>query len=205
MTVYLLTQTYLNDSGTSEVYSGLQRYIRELTRLLVSRGMTCTVMQKANSGFEREISPGVRIIGIPAGQASSADPYFNYRAHKLIPEDAPTIYCLVELTFPCVRSRSIAIQHGIWWDGEFSRWKIGVIRYLNERVLQRVRSVICVDTNYINWALSVLGTYSLVTDKCRYVPNFVDPASFQADGPSTAVPQSIPVVLFPRRCENKRG
>lgn len=205
MTVYLLTQTYLSEDGRLEVYSGLQRYIRELTRLLVSRGVACVVLQKAGRPFDREVANGVRVIGLPAGPASSADPYFNYRAHKLIPGNAPVIYCLVELTFPCLRQRSIAIQHGIWWDGEFSTWKIQLIRYLNERALRRVQSVICVDTNYINWALSVLGNYSLVTNKCQYVPNFVDPSSFRSDDISSETSGHEPIVLFPRRCENKRG
>jgi glycosyltransferase involved in cell wall biosynthesis len=205
MTIYILTQTYLNDYGTSEVYSGLQRYIRELSRLLVSRGLKCIVMQKAAQPFEREIESGVRIVGIPAGSASSADPYFNYRAHKLIPLGAPVIYCLVELTFPCLRRRSLAIQHGIWWDGEFSRWKIRFIRYLNSRTIRQVQSIICVDTNYINWALSTLGSYDRITHKCKYIPNFVDPSSFHSDIGSAINPPSVPIVLFPRRCESKRG
>jgi hypothetical protein len=96
MIVYMVSQTYLNDEGTSEVYSGLQRYIRELTRLLVSQGLECVVLQKSSRAFESEIRKGVRVVGIPSGSGSSADPYFNYRAHKTIPLDAPVIYCLVD-------------------------------------------------------------------------------------------------------------
>jgi glycosyltransferase involved in cell wall biosynthesis len=99
----------------------------------------------------------------------------------------------------------VAIQHGIWWDGEFSKAKLQLIRYLNSRVVRRSQSIICVDTNYINWALGNLGNYGLITSKCQYIPNFVDSSDFQVtpDTPSTTA--SIPTVLFPRRCEVKRG
>ncbi len=204
--VYLLTQSYLTSDGWRERYSGLQRYVRELTRLIVERGRECVVLQKAAIDFDRTWSPGVRVVGIRATGRAWADPWFNLRAHSRIPADALVIYCLVELAYPCLRANSIAIQHGVWWDGDFPAWKLAVIRALNRRVLRKARALICVDTNYINWCLDVLGLRRLVFGKCHYVPNFVDEQEFPVpdglDEPETGRPLTV---LFPRRCEEARG
>lgn len=163
------------------------------------------VIQKSAVAFDRTIRPCVRVIGVPASSRAFSDPYFNFRAHKLIPSDAPVIYCLVELTYPYLRQRSIAIQHGIWWDGEFPTWKRFIIEKVNERALRQTRAIVCVDTNYINWALGVLPDYASVTAKCHYVPNFVDGDIFQGDDVVPAAGARALNVLFPRRCEPKRG
>jgi glycosyltransferase involved in cell wall biosynthesis len=63
-----------------------------------------------------------------------------------------------------------------------------------------------VDTNYINWCLDVLGMQDKVFQKCHYVPNFVNPLEFNP-GQDQGTPQraGLMTVLFPRRCEEKRG
>jgi glycosyltransferase involved in cell wall biosynthesis len=205
MTIYLLTQTFLSSDGSREIFSGLQRYIRELTRLLARHGHESVVIQKSSVPFDRVTSPGVRVVGIPAQPRASSDPYFNYRAHQLIPSDAPVIYCLVELTYPYLRDKSIAVQHGVWWDGEFAGWKRFIIEKVNARALRRTRAIICVDTNYINWALGVLPDYAAVSAKCQYIPNFVDGELFKCDASAARSGDRALNVLFPRRCEPKRG
>lgn len=205
MTVYLLTQTYLNADGSREIFSGIQRYIRELTRLLVGHGFDCAVIQKSRLPFDRVLCPGVRVIGIPASARAQSDPYFNYRAHELIPPDSPVIYCLVELTYPILRRRSVAVQHGLWWDGEFPAWKRFAIQKINQRALRRAAAVICVDTNYINWSLGVLNDYNQIIEKCHYIPNFVDSTVFRAEPLTFRNGNTVMNVLFPRRCEPKRG
>ena len=203
-TVYLLTQSYLVTDGSREQYSGLQRYVRQLTCLFCDHGFSCIVMQKADRDFDIQFRPGVRVIGIEAKPQAWADPFFNYRAHAVIPVGAPVVYCLVELTYPCARPKSIAVQHGIWWDGEFALWKRRWIEWLNQRAIQKTGGIICVDTNYINWALQNLRNYPLTLHKCHYVPNFVDPQVF-CRTPDTQYRNGGMTVLFPRRCEEKRG
>jgi glycosyltransferase involved in cell wall biosynthesis len=204
--IYILTQSYLRRDARHELYSGLQRYVRELVRLVRERDLGCVVLQKAAANFERTLPDGAKVIGLKVRDDSWGDPVFNFRAHRLIPPGAPVIYCLVELTYPHVRERSLAIQHGVWWDGEFASWKLATIRTLNRRALRRTKGIICVDTNYINWCLDVLGMQETVFQKCHYIPNFVNPREFnqQLD---EGIPRrnGLMAVLFPRRCEEKRG
>jgi glycosyltransferase involved in cell wall biosynthesis len=204
--VYILTQSYLTSDGGREQYSGLQRYVRELVRLVKERGLRCVVLQKAIADFQTTSPDGAQVIGLKARNDAWGDPVFNYRAHQLIPADSPVIYCLVELIYPHVRERSIALQHGVWWDGQFASWKLATIRALNRRALRSARGIICVDTNYINWCLDVLGMQEEVFQKCHYVPNFVNPVEFDP-GQDHATPRrdGQMTVLFPRRCEEKRG
>ena len=204
--IYILTQSYLTRDGSREQYSGVQRYVRELVRTVTERGFRCVVLQKADSDFETNSPDGAQVIGLKACNAAWGDPVFNYRAHQLIPADSPVVYCLVELIYPHVRERSIALQHGVWWDGQFASWKLATIRALNRRALRKSRGIVCVDTNYINWCLDVLGMQETVFQKCHYVPNFVNPLEFDPDRDSV-LPRidDLTTVLFPRRCEEKRG
>jgi glycosyltransferase involved in cell wall biosynthesis len=204
--IYLLTQSYLTRDGSREQYSGVQRYVRELVRIVKERDLKCVVLQKAESDFETISPDGAQVIGLKARDDSWGDPVFNHRAHQLIPQGSPVIYCLVELIYPHVRERSVALQHGVWWDGGFASWKLATIRALNRRALRKARGIICVDTNYINWCLDVLGMQEAVFKKCHYVPNFVNPTEFSA-GSDNGQPRddTLMTVLFPRRCEEKRG
>jgi glycosyltransferase involved in cell wall biosynthesis len=204
--VYILTQSYLTPDGRRELYSGLQRYVRELVRLVKERGLKCVVLQKAGANFETTSPDGAKVIGLKVRDDSWGDPVFNLRAHRFIPPGAPVIYGLVELTYPRMRERSLAVQHGVWWDGEFAAWKLATIRRLNRRALRKTRGIICVDTNYINWCLDVLGMQETVFQKCHYVPNFVNPCEFNVPANEGVPPRNgLMTVLFPRRCEEKRG
>lgn len=206
VTFYLLSHSYLNDTGTRQVCSGLQRYVRELSRLISAQGLRCVVLQKSNVHFDRPLPDGTRVIGVPSSPSAWGDPGFNYRAHKLIPPDAPVIYCVLELSYPRLRARSVAVQHGVWWDGEYSRWKYEFIRWVNARVMHTAQAVICVDTNYINWALTALPHYDRTCSKCHYIPNFVDTTLFAAAARQHPNGNGArPTILFPRRCEGKRG
>jgi len=202
----MLTQSYLTRDGRREQYSGLQRHVRELVRLIKERDVRCVVLQKGEVNFETTSPDGAQVIGLKVRNDSWGDPVFNYHAHQLIPPGAPVIYCLVELTYPHVRERSLAVQHGVWWDGEFASWKLATIRWLNRRALRKTKGIICVDTNYINWCLDVLGMQETVFQKCHYVPNFVDPREFSPRPDDGAARRNgLLTVLFPRRCEEKRG
>lgn len=202
--IYLMTQSYLTRNGDQQLCSGVQRYTRELVRVMSELDLQPVVFQKADRPFTVTHDAGVEVVGLKAGQWAHSDPWFSYRANRLIPADAPVVYCFLELANPCVRQRSIAVQHGLWWDAEFARWKLAVIRRINWRVLRTVRAVVCVDTNYINWCLTVFPDKDLIYEKCHYIPNFVNAEEFVPEGIPPGS-DSWPVILFPRRCEAKRG
>jgi glycosyltransferase involved in cell wall biosynthesis len=174
--------------------------------LVKERNLRCVVLQKATADFQTTSPDGAQVIGLKVRGDSWGDPVFNFRAHQLIPPGASVIYCLVEITYPFVREGSVALQHGVWWDGEFASWKLAAIRALNRRALRKVGAIVCVDTNYINWCLDVLGMQEMVFQKCHYVPNFVNPREFSPQ-PDDKAPRrdGLMTILFPRRCEEKRG
>ena len=72
-------------------------------------------------------------------------------------------------------------------DGPFSWWKRYINRLRNLQFLQNGRSVLCVDTNYINWVRG-LGRKGLdLCTRCVYIPNYADTALLdpqQRDAPN---------------------
>lgn len=96
-------------------------------------------------------------------------------------------------------ARIAAVNHGIWWDGDFPAWKKSVIKVLHKRLLYRCQATICVDSNYINWCHAELSGRQRWQAQLRYIPNYADTSVFQPVR-GHVQPQNT-TVLFPRRLE----
>lgn len=124
--------------------------------------------------------------------------------HRAIPADDPVVYMVEDLAFPVCRRRSVVVQHGIWWDGEYSWLKTRAAEAITRHAVRRSAATICVDTNFINW-FRARWPRAGADDKLHYVPNFIDPAQW-GEQPQDPAAVSEPLeICFPRRSVPRRG
>jgi glycosyltransferase involved in cell wall biosynthesis len=94
---------------------------------------------------------------------------------------------------------SILINHGIWFDRKKKSEEYYDLLYLQ---IQKNDLIICVDTNYINFARAYWG-YNCGLGKFNYIPNFVDD-DFFIDEKDKEYNDKL-TILFPRRANIYRG
>lgn len=206
--VHVLAWRLLDYDGREVTYGGLQRWLLALADLLVAAGHPVVVHQRANAAFEKELSSGVTVVGHRASARAWGSPIFNVKVHRAIPAGAPVVYMVEDLAWPTCRARSIVIQHGIWWDGEYGGLKLRMAEHVARHAVRNTAATVCVDTNFVNW-FRARWPESGLDDRFAFVPNFVDPAQW---GPQPEIPAAARtvcgdrmVVCFPRRSEPRRG
>lgn len=204
-TVHVLCWRLYDYRGEQLTAGGLQRWLVELTRLLRSLGHPVLVHQRAERAFARQLEAGVTVVGHPAAPRATSTPWFNWRAHRAIPPDAPVVYMAEDLAHPICRPNSLVVQHGVWWDGEYGWLRTRLAEFLARHAVVRCAGAICVDTNFINW-FRARWPESGCDHKLHYVANFIDPAQWgEPPGePAAARPGRI-TICFPRRSESRRG
>ena len=205
--VHVLTWRLLDYEGRDMTYGGLQRWILELAGVLQGMGREVLVHQRADRRFERQLAPGLTVHGHVVSTRAWGSPWFNLVVHRGIPRDAPVIYMIEDLAFPVCRRRSLVVQHGIWWDGEYGWFKTRSAERIARHAVRRSSGTICVDTNFINW-FRARWPEAGVDRKLHFVPNFIDPDQWgpQPDRPAaSALEGNRMTVCFPRRSEPRRG
>ena len=204
-TVHILAWRLFDYRGEALTYGGAQRWLLELVRLLASRGHEVVVHQRAERPFVRELSPCVVVRGYVAAARAVATPWFSWQAHRAIPSGAPVVYMAEDLAHPICRPRSLVIQHGIWWDGEYGWLRTRLAEHLARHAVSRSAGVVCVDTNFINW-YRARWPESGIDEKLHFVANFIDPDQW---GPRPLQPAAAAggrvTICFPRRSEPRRG
>lgn len=207
--VHVLAWRLLDYDGREPTWGGLQRWLLELAALLGECGHPVVVHQRANAPFTRELRPGLVVRGHRASPRATATPRFNVRAHREVPPGAPVVYMAEDLAWPICRARSVVVQHGIWWDGEYGWWKTRLAERLARHAVLHAGATVCVDTNFVNW-FRARWPESGCDERFCFVPNFVDAAQW---GPQPApdaiaarvVPGGRLTICFPRRSEPRRG
>ncbi len=203
-TYYLVAYVFFDHDGNRPTRGGLQRYVHNLVHMLEAGGHDCVILQKSHREWEHKYAERSRVVGIPSSHRWWGNIPFNIKAHRLIPEKAPVIYASMELAAPICRRNSLGIQHGIWWDGEYGFLKVKLTEIQIKYSAKRLKKMICVDTNFINWFRARFFDHS-DADKMVYVPNFVDDAVFGNPPPVPQKPADRINILFPRRSEYRRG
>jgi glycosyltransferase involved in cell wall biosynthesis len=100
--------------------------------------------------------------------------------------------------------RAAGIQHGIFWEGDFPYYKKWLNRRLQYKLIKRLRGIICVDTNYINWCHAEYPGRASWQHKLVYVPNYADLEIFRGM-PEPSRTDEFPTILFPRRATGARN
>ncbi len=205
--MHVLTWRLLDYEGEAMTYGGQQRWLLELVRLLNANGHPVVVHQRATRAFERALHAGARIVGHRCPARAWASPAFNLACHRSLPAGAPVVYMFEDLAFPLCRPRSIVVQHGIWWDGEYGWAKVRLAERVARHAVSRAGAMVCVDTNFLNWYRARWPDAGH-DRKLHYVANFIDPDQW---GPQPLQPAAVQrpgaplTICFPRRSEPRRG
>lgn len=200
--VVIHSTDYLNFDGQYSA-GGRQRFVRDLAKVVREEWhREIVIVQKGNRDFSETCPDGLTVIGIKSSLGAYGDPVFGYRVYKMIQPTDGVIYASGEDAWPFFRCGSKAIQHGVWWDGPQSLLTRQIQKHRVLSCIRTIRSMLCVDTNFINW-LRCQGKQGLsLSRKCTYVPNYADISRIKVASRSGNTPLRL---ICARRFEEKRG
>lgn len=200
--VVIQTTNYLDFDGSYSA-GGRQRHIRDLAKVVRDDwGRDVLVVQKAIHDFIETCNNGFTVVGIKSNLTARGDPLFAYKVRKILKHDDGLIYASGEDAWPFFHQNSKVIQHGIWWDGPQSALTHFIQKARVISCMKSVRSMLCVDTNFINW-LRCQGPEGLkLCGKCVYIPNYTDLSLLGISCEHKALPLNL---IIARRFEEKRG
>lgn len=175
---YILYSQFFDRNGKKIRIGGIETYIHNLCKVLISADIVPIIYQFANEDFIKEYK-GIKIVGVTATSE-------KYRKNSLTVskeiakvfdfEKDIMIFASEEYVVPFKSENVISIQHGISWD--IPNKKNVLINYVKNAVravieysrLQKCSRVVCVDYNFLNWYRAIFKKYD---DKKFYsVPNF---------------------------------
>lgn len=182
---------------------GMERWIRDVALFARDKGYDTTIYQKDVVSFEKELTNHVRVVGVKCGPTWRSHWTFSRWLEKNANFGDPFIYVSMELALSRLIQRAVGIQHGIFWEGDFPYYKKWLNRRLQYQLIKRLRGIICVDTNYINWCHAEYPDRASWQHKLVYVPNYADLQMFRVM-PEPPRTDGFPTILFPRRATGTR-
>ena len=188
---------------------GTQRYTLQLAKLLKREKYEVFILSRSQvqcSDFDIEYG---RIIVFNLPLSKHGDYLYSKYVYDFCKHRKADFVCYVDLQvakYYCYPN-SIALQHGIGWDGplklhQYIKRCFVMKDYL--RIAQKFNRIVCVDTNFINWARCYDRNFFKHIGKYIYIPNFADGDSF----PYSHIEwnkSDKKVLLYPRRLVNYRG
>jgi glycosyltransferase involved in cell wall biosynthesis len=190
------------DHYGQELPGGRQRHIRDLAALCKNWGRDVVVVQKGRQPFETTCVQGVHVIGLRADLSAFGDFGFAQKAKRISRAGDVWLYASGENAWPFFSDNSKAIQHGVWWDCPQRALTRLVQRRRALGMMRKVRSVLCVDTNFINWLRAQGREAYELSSKCRFVPNYADIVRLAV---TVMTPRDRLSLVTARRFEPKRG
>ena len=201
--IFLHVPHYLSPEG-KPTSGGRQRNVRDTARLIREQmGRECIIVQKSLKNWEVEDGSGIPVMGIKSRQSVYGDPEFGRATSRLLGNGDAIVYMGGEDAWPFFVKNAKGFHAGVWWDGPFSslkKWATGV---RTEALFRACRSVLCVDTNVINWLRARSKRNQVSANQAIYVPNCVDLKKLPSNERTS--PEEPFRVLFARRFETKRG
>jgi glycosyltransferase involved in cell wall biosynthesis len=198
------TTNYLDFDGNPYT-GGRQRHVRDLA--LVARDicrLPVVIVQKGHRNFETVCPNGFGVVGAQSRTTSIGDPKLGRISRRFLRPGDGLLYESGEDAWPYFVLNAKAIQHGIWWDYNLPMFKRVVQRYRMSSLLNKMKSILCVDTNFINWVRCEFHNGIQLAEKCKYIPNYADLKGV-GEPQSRNEPHSPLQILFARRFEPKRG
>ena len=209
-TVHIICGRYYNTEKNEHTVGGIQTYISALRPIIKSLGMDCVIYQNEEKDYETVLSD-VKIISVNAEKSEKDIKKVEKSLKKCMEtfDDNQDILLFSTDTriLPNKASRSIAIQHGIYWDmpthEDFSPLMSDLYVFSKVRLtyrtisnLRKVKRVVCVDHNFPNW-LRASCAYQAV--KLDVIPNFTEIAEENKKADDRIN------IIFARRFEKYRG
>lgn len=188
---------------------GTQRYSIQLARLLKNNGYEVTIIARANVSCESfEIDEG-KVLVVQAPSNRKGEYKYSKYIYDYCKDNHADFVCYVDLMTAkrfCYPN-SITLQHGIGWDGPV-KFHQRIKRYFKTReyikASRKFEHIICVDTNYINWARENDSRFFENPGKYIYLPNFADKLDFQYSYVEWNKEMEF-ILLYSRRLVEYRG
>ncbi len=204
---YIVYSQFFDRNGEGILIGGIETYIYNLCKVLISTDICPIIYQFANKDFIKEYET-IKVVGVKVTST-------NYKKNSRILtkkiqevfdyENDIMIFASEEYVVPFKSKNVVTIQHGISWDipngnNVWVNYIKNSLRALIEyRRLDKCSHVICVDYNFLNWYRAVFKKYDY--KKFYAIPNFCDTSYIVKDHPKK---DNIKIV-FARRFVKHRG
>lgn len=211
MMVHIIYQNYLSPDGNIVSVGGIQTYITNLLGLFADMGQSVNVYQVGESDFTVK-KETCTVMGFCTKAKTSYErgKFLYKKASAFIDNDKDLLLFGCEtMAVPNHCKRSIAIQHGIFWDKP-NRLNCSRLIFMLDYVLQCYRSwktikriktvntLVCVDYNFVNWYRALVAHPEI---ELHVIPNFSDVPQL----PNKSQSADHISVIFARRFFDYRG
>jgi glycosyltransferase involved in cell wall biosynthesis len=177
--VSIATADYLDEQTLEPGRGGLQRWCHDVSLLFRDHGYAVTIYQKTVGTIKKTMGNGVLVIGVTAPARFWGNFFFARKFARLVDDAEPILFVSQELLLGKFSDKTLSVNHGLWWDGDFPFWKIAIVKWIQRHTLKRTRAVICVDSNYVNWCHAEIAGRLRWRGKLLYVPNYADELAFK--------------------------
>lgn len=208
MKVIILDRCYFDFRTRLYALGGVTTYLRSLASVVQAAGLETHFV--FDCGIENdELVDGSYLHSVNADSKRFVESLIKWSEKHFDPDEDLLVYSTSTFIRPSRFKRTIAIQHGIYWDTPSIAGKaftgrlasttaraIQAKKILNDHSL--VSRMVCVDLNYVNWmrALSVANRLPYT-----YIPNFADTSQVVPDRKGDGKVR----IVFARRFEEIRG
>ena len=161
---------------------GIQTYILNLKKIFEELGYECVLYQIGNRTEETTIDDMlIKSVSVPGKKNTTKvmNKIINLISGDINNDEDIVVFMTDTLIEKNNFKNSIAIQHGVFWDIPTNDSR-GCIRmllsrakraYFNIKKLKYVKSVVCVDYNFVNWLRTQIN-YEL--SNFTVIPNFTE-------------------------------
>lgn len=196
--VNIATLAFLEEDTLIPGIGGLQRWTRDIAEMLCRRGWSVVVYQKASREFSVSYADHIRVIGIRVPMSFIGNIPFSRKLLGRAGRADPMLFVSQELMLGGGWSGSFSVNHGIWWDSDFSLIKRLINKWIQKKIVLESSMIVCVDSNYINWCHAEIPDRFVWREKMRYLPNYADTRVF-AYQPDVEQNHGVFKILCPRR------
>lgn len=185
---------------------GTQRYVHQLGGLLKRLGFSVIFLTKAIKEVTFDFDEIGLVKTLTAPMGSKGNFIFSHKVYNFSKRVNANFVCYsdLQLAFWKCYKNNIALQHGIDWDGPHKKIKRSLNNIIYLKAADKISKIICVDTNYINWARLYDRHYFEFPEKYVYIPNFAQCDNFKYKYIEWKKNDPI-VLLYPRRMVKHRG
>lgn len=208
---FVIYQRYLDEIDNSVIIGGLQTYIENLVPIITKLDYHVTIIQHSNYDFCKDLMPNFQVVGVATRNKNKHTDLV--KKARSLGDTENDILLFTTTTLVCKHNfkKSIAIQHGIYWDCEtihgkkvkfpFDMLLKDIQSFKEYKLVHKVDKIVCVDNNYVNWYRA-----GFLDRKLNYevIPNFADIAAQGGRKHKENADGKIKII-FARRFEPIRG
>jgi len=210
--VHIFYYGFVSDDGTKVTLGGVQTLLINLTKVFNELGYEVHYYKPSTMDFESE-HYNIKMHGHKCAIKKSKTTKrikdtFNHFKSGIDPQHDIILFADDLNTCKTKGYRTIALQHGIFWDipcyralESKARYFLEMYRKIKELIQRIIHSryvdqMVCVDYNYVNWYRS---TVLVPKTKMTIIPNFAPLF------PKCQKPKNVVNIMFARRFEPFRG